>query len=205
MSQNIKIGVINSGIANRASVVNMFKKIGYQALIINSKIEYTTEITHLIIPGVGSFDRGVKNLKQNIFDEIIYKHIELEKPILGICLGMQLLGISSKEGKREGLKIINGECSKFELPKNFTVPHMGWNYVFPKENSILFRNITNPKFYFVHSYYFPKNTEGQSSLCNYSIDFCSSFEKDNIYGVQFHPEKSHHFGYLLLKNFIELS
>jgi imidazole glycerol-phosphate synthase subunit HisH len=205
MSQNIKVGVINSGIANIASVVNMLKKIGYQALIINSKIEYTTEITHLIIPGVGSFDRGVKNLKQNIFDEIIYKHIELEKPILGICLGMQLLGISSKEGKREGLKIINGECSKFELPKNFTVPHMGWNYVFPKEDSILFRNITNPKFYFVHSYYFPKNTEGQSSFCNYNIDFCSSFEKDNIYGVQFHPEKSHHFGYLLLKNFIELS
>ena len=132
MSQNIKIGIINSGIANIASVANMLKKIGYQALIVNSKIEYTKEITHLIIPGVGSFDRGVKNLKQNIFDEIIYKHIELEKPILGICLGMQLLGISSKEGKREGLKIINGECSKFELPKNFTVPHMGWNYVFPK-------------------------------------------------------------------------
>lgn len=205
MSQNIKIGVINSGIANIASVVNMLKKIGYQALIINSKVEYTKEITHLIIPGVGSFDRGIKNLKQNNFDAIIYKHIELDKPILGICLGMQLLGISSKEGKREGLKIVNGECSKFELPKNFTIPHMGWNYVSPKKDSILFRNITNPKFYFVHSYYFPKNTEGQSSLCNYGIDFCSSFEKDNIFGVQFHPEKSHHFGYLLLKNFIEFS
>ena len=205
MSQNIKVGVINSGIANIASVVNMLKKIGYQALIINSKVEYTKEFTHLIIPGVGSFDRGIKNLKQNNFDAIIYKHIELDKPILGICLGMQLLGISSKEGKREGLKIVNGECSKFELPNTFTVPHMGWNYVSPKEDSILFRNITNPKFYFVHSYYFPKNIEGQSSLCNYSIDFCSSFEKDNIYGVQFHPEKSHHFGYLLLKNFIELS
>ena len=205
MNQNIKIGIINSGIANISSVANMLKKIGYQALIINSKVEYTTEFTHLIIPGVGSFDRGVKNLKDSTFDEIIYRHIECEKPILGICLGMQLLGISSEEGDSEGLKIINGECSKFELPNTFTVPHMGWNYVHSKKDSVLFRKIINPKFYFVHSYYFSNNTEGQSSYCNYSIDFCSSFEKDNIYGVQFHPEKSHHFGYLLLKNFIELS
>lgn len=205
MSQNFKIGIINSGIANIASVANMIKKIGYHASIINIDIEYNSHFTHLIIPGVGSFDRGIKNLKDSAFDSIIYKHIESEKPILGICLGMQLLGISSKEGESEGLKMINGECKKFDLPNTFTVPHMGWDYVHANHDSVLFKNIINPKFYFVHSYYFPNNTDGQSSYCNYGINFCSSFEKDNIFGVQFHPEKSHHFGYLLLKNFIEMS
>ena len=203
MKRNIKIGIINSGIANISSVANMIKKIGYQCSIINNKNEFNTHFSHLIIPGIGSFDTGIKNLKDSSFDEIIYKHIELEKPILGICLGMQLLGMSSEEGKSEGLKIIDEACSKFKLPNTFAVPHMGWNYVYPKKDSILFNSITNPKFYFVHSYYFPINNNAQSSYCNYSIDFCSSFEKDNIFGVQFHPEKSHHFGFQLLNNFIE--
>ena len=204
MKRNIKIGIINSGIANISSVANMIKKIGYQCSIINNKNEFSTHFSHLIIPGIGSFDTGIKNLKDSAFDEIIYKHVELEKPILGICLGMQLLGISSEEGKSEGLKIIDEACSKFKLPDTFSVPHMGWNYVHPKKDSILFNGISSPKFYFVHSYYFPINNNVQSSYCNYSIDFCSSFEKDNIFGVQFHPEKSHHFGFQLLNNFIDL-
>tara|TARA_Y100000816_G_C25934199_1_gene487214 strand:+ start:50 stop:664 length:615 start_codon:yes stop_codon:yes gene_type:complete len=204
MKRNIKIGIINSGIANISSVANMIKKIGYQCSIINNKNEFSTHFSHLIIPGIGSFDTGIKNLKDSAFDEIIYKHVELEKPILGICLGMQLLGISSEEGKSEGLKIIDEACSKFKLPDTFSVPHMGWNYVYPKKDSILFNGISSPKFYFVHSYYFPINNNVQSSYCNYSIDFCSSFEKDNIFGVQFHPEKSHHFGFQLLNNFIDL-
>ena len=204
MKRNIKIGIINSGIANISSVANMIKKIGYQCSIINNKNEFSTHFSHLIIPGIGSFDKGIKNLKDSAFDEIIYKHVELEKPILGICLGMQLLGISSEEGKSEGLKIIDEACSKFKLPDTFSVPHMGWNYVYPKKDSILFNGISSPKFYFVHSYYFPINNNVQSSYCNYSIDFCSSFEKDNIFGVQFHPEKSHHFGFQLLNNFIDL-
>ncbi len=204
MKRNIKIGIINSGIANISSVANMIKKIGYQCSIINNKNEFSTHFSHLIIPGIGSFDTGIKNLKDSAFDEIIYKHVELEKPILGICLGMQLLGISSEEGKSEGLKIIDESCSKFKLPDTFSVPHMGWNYVYPKKDSILFNGISSPKFYFVHSYYFPINNNVQSSYCNYSIDFCSSFEKDNIFGVQFHPEKSHHFGFQLLNNFIDL-
>lgn len=203
MKRNIKIGIINSGIANISSVANMIKKIGYQCSIINKKNEFNNLFSHLIIPGIGSFDTGIKNLKDNSFDEIIYKHIELENPILGICLGMQLLGLSSDEGETEGLKIINESCIKFQLQENFSVPHMGWNYVFPKKDSVLFKNIAKPKFYFVHSYYFPTNCSVQSSYCNYSIDFCSSFEKDNIFGVQFHPEKSHNFGFQLLKNFIE--
>ena len=204
MKRNIKIGIINSGIANISSVANMIKKIGYQCSIINNKNEFSTHFSHLIIPGIGSFDTGIKNLKDSAFDEIIYKHVELEKPILGICLGMQLLGISSEEGKSEGLKIIDEACSKFKLPDTFSVPHMGWNYVYPKKDSILFNGISSPKFYFVHSYYFPINNNVQSSYCNYSIDFCSSFEKDNIFGVQFHAEKSHHFGFQLLNNFIDL-
>ena len=204
MKRNIKIGIINSGIANISSVANMIKKIGYQCSIINNKNEFSAHFSHLIIPGIGSFDTGIKNLKDSAFDEIIYKHVELEKPILGICLGMQLLGISSEEGKSEGLKIIDEACSKFKLPDTFSVPHMGWNYVHPKKDSILFNGISSPKFYFVHSYYFPINNNVQSSYCNYSIDFCSSFEKDNIFGVQFHPEKSHHFGFQLLNNFIDL-
>ena len=203
MKRNIKIGIINSGIANISSVANMIKKIGYQCSIINNKNEFSAHFSHIIIPGIGSFDTGIKNLKDSAFDEIIYKHVELEKPILGICLGMQLLGISSEEGKSEGLKIIDEACSKFKLPDTFSVPHMGWNYVYPKKDSILFNGISNPKFYFVHSYYFPINNNVQSSYCNYSIDFCSSFEKDNIFGVQFHPEKSFDQGKNLIKNFLE--
>ena len=116
INEGINIGIINSGIANIASVVNMLKKIGFSSEIINNANEYEENISHIIIPGIGSYDQGIKNIKNKSFDSIIYKHIESEKPILGICLGMQLLGIGSEEGLLDGFKIINQKCIKDSKP-----------------------------------------------------------------------------------------
>ena len=201
----MKIGLINSGISNIKSVHNMIKKIGHQSLFLENEKDYNANISHLIIPGIGSFDSGIKNLKDKGFDQIIFEHINLERPFLGICLGMQLLTAGSEEGELEGLKLIKDKCKKFDSKKGYSVPHMGWNYIkISKDNNKLFMGLENPKFYFVHSYYLPKTGKYDSSLCNYSTNFCSSFEINNTFGVQFHPEKSHKFGFQLLKNFIEI-
>ena len=141
MAKSINIGIINSGIANIASVVNMLKKIGFSSEIINNANEYEENISHIIIPGIGSYDQGIKNIKNKSFDSIIYKHIESEKPILGICLGMQLLGIGSEEGLLDGFKIINQKCIKFNLNEDYAIPHMGWNYVYPKKERVIIEGI----------------------------------------------------------------
>lgn len=202
----MKIGIINSGIANISSVSNMLKKIGHSSILIDNVNDYRENISHLIIPGIGSFDRGITNLRDKGFDSIIYKHIELGQPLLGICLGMQLLTLGSEEGELEGLKIINRKCIKFDTMQGYNIPHMGWNYIdIEPNNNILFKGINNPKFYFVHSYYLPVSPDYSSSNCKYSSIFCSSFQKNNTFGVQFHPEKSHKFGFSLLKNFTEVN
>jgi len=201
------ITIIDYGMGNLGSIQNMVKKAGYVAEI-SSESEAIAQAEKIILPGVGSFDRAMSNLKALGLTALIQQKAATGTPLLGICLGMQLLADSSEEGVMEGLGLIPGKVVKFDLPANFKVPHMGWNHVDYDKHSVLFRHfdtLEEARFYFVHSYYFAANQEadviGQTS---YGGSFASSVNKKNVYGVQFHPEKSHKFGLQLLKNFIEL-
>ncbi|MCX8059000.1 MAG: imidazole glycerol phosphate synthase subunit HisH [Spirochaetes bacterium] len=204
------ITIINYNLGNPGSILNMVKKAGYSA-IISSNIDDINKATKLILPGVGAFDNGINNLKElNLFDILNEKVLIKKIPILGICLGMQLMTKSSEEGKEKGFGWINAETKKFNFTaienKNLKIPHMGWNIVNLRKNSKLFYGMENQenRFYFVHSY--AVNCFDLTDILTttfYGYDFVSSFEKENIIGVQFHPEKSHKFGMQLLKNFIE--
>ena len=163
-----------------------------------------------MLPGVGSFDNAMQNLKELDLTALIQEKVLSEKtPIMGICLGMQLLTKGSQEGELEGFGFIDAYAKKFDFQdtkENLPIPHMGWNRVDVQKESKLYKdnNHKNRRFYFVHSYAVTcKNTEDILSTTKYGYDFVSGFEKDNIIGCQFHPEKSHRYGMALLKNFVE--
>ena len=202
------IVILAYNMGNVGSVLNMIKKIGYDAKITNNK-EEILNAEKIIIPGVGSYNNGIENLKDLNLIDILNKKIMIDKiPVLGICLGMQLMAEGSEEGALSGLGWIKGKFVRFNnnLSNTLKVPHMGWNFInIKKQSKILYNLPENPRFYFVHSYYaLPENNEDILTTTNYGHEFVSSFEKDNIIGVQFHPEKSHKFGMSILKNFIEL-
>jgi len=202
-----RIVIVDYNMGNLGSIGNMIKKIGY-SYIISSNSNEILNAEIIIIPGVGSFDRGIINIKElKLYDVIIKKVIEYETPILGICLGMQILTEGSEEGNEKGFGFIKGYAKKFKFNDNkLKVPHMGWNRVKLLKNSKLFAGMENQenRFYFVHSYAVQcYDTRDILTLTPYGYDFVSSFEKGNIIGVQFHPEKSHKFGMQLLRNFIE--
>ena len=200
------IGIIDYKMGNIGSIQNMLKRISVKS-VISSKIEILNNCDKLILPGVGSFDQGMKNLKNHNFVRFLNDYvIKDKKPILGICLGMQLFADNSEEGDLSGLGWIKGNVKKFNLRKDgLKVPHMGWNNIECK-NSKLFLNLPNEKrFYFVHSFFFEcKNKENIISTTDYGINFASSINKQNIWGTQFHPEKSHICGMNLLKNYAKL-
>lgn len=201
------ITIINYNMGNLASISNMIKKIGRQS-IITSDIEDIKKASKIILPGVGAFDNAIKNLRNlNLVNAIKEKALLEKVPILGICLGMQILTKGSEEGELEGLGFINGFTKKFKFDNNYLkVPHMGWNTVKLLKQSRLFSGMENQenRFYFVHSYAVEcYQTEDILTTTFYGYEFVSCFEKDNIIGVQFHPEKSHRFGMQLLKNFVE--
>ena len=201
------IVIIDYGMGNLGSIVNMFKKIGATATL-SSNIQEINEAQQLILPGVGAFDKAMKNLDNlGLIPTLNKKVIEDKTPILGICLGMQLLSEKSEEGSLEGLGWIESETVRFEFSNNesLKVPHMGWNTVTIKKDSCLFKEMyEEPRYYFVHSYYVKcRNSDNILTTTEYGLEFCSSVIKDNIMGVQFHPEKSHKFGMKLLKNFSE--
>jgi imidazole glycerol-phosphate synthase subunit HisH len=202
------IVIVDYKVGNLGSIYNMLKKIGVPSEI-SSDEEKISMASKLILPGVGSFDTGMKKLNETGLTGLLNKKVLEEKvPVLGICLGMQLLTDKSEEGSIPGLGWVNGLAKKFMFDKDsmIKVPHMGWNYVIPQKDSRLFYEMYDePRFYFVHSYYIELDDPDEIlSKTSYGIDFCSSLEKDNIFGVQFHPEKSHKFGMKLLKNFSEL-
>ena len=198
------IAIIDYDMGNVGSIKNMLEHLGFNAIITKDH-NLLEQSTHLILPGVGSFDQGINNLRSN---QLVSFLKEIKKPLLGICLGMQLLGIDSEEGFEEGLNLIPFHNVKFKFEnKELKVPHMGWNTIrIMDENNPLLKGMNSKdRFYFVHSYYAKPAEEKISILSTrYGFEFTSGVNQDNIFGVQFHPEKSHQFGMKLLKNFGEL-
>lgn len=195
------ICIIDYGMGNLRSVQKALQLIGFDAKI-SSNPNDLIDASHIILPGVGAFNQAMESLnKTGIKDEML-KQIEKGKPFLGICLGMQMLFDKSYEdGEFEGLHLIGGDVEKFSNI-SLKVPHVGWNQVEVKKDVPLFKDIDDLNFYFVHSYHAANvNNKDIMTQTNYGYNFVSSVNKDNIYGVQFHPEKSGDTGLKLLKNF----
>jgi glutamine amidotransferase len=204
------VGIIDYGIGNLGSIKNMLKKIGTEAEIITdpNRIE---SIDKVILPGVGSFDRGMEKIINIGFYEPLNRTVLVHrKPLLGICLGMQLFTERSEEGDRPGFGWIKGTTLRFGkqcTDDGLKIPHMGWNHVVTKNNHALFSGIevdNQSRFYFCHSYYVHCSQEDSIiATTDYGLRFASSIGTYNILGVQFHPEKSHKYGMQLLKNYME--
>ncbi len=191
---------------NLGSVLNMFKRIGVPAQIIDQPVQLVGA-TKILLPGVGAFDQAMKRINESGFREVLDQKALVERvPVLGICLGMQLLTRGSEEGVLTGLGWIAADTTRFPKQEGLKVPHMGWNIVSPSTASPLTANLPEEsKFYFVHSYSVHVDDESNSILkCVYGKSFDAAVQRDNIYGAQFHPEKSHRYGMQLLKNFAEL-
>lgn len=200
------IAILDYGMGNLKSIYNMFKKVGAES-VISSDIETIKKADKYLLPGVGSYDYGINNLKSTPFFKTLEKEVlENKKPILGICLGMQLLTNSSEEGKEKGLGWVNAQTIKFDLDdKNLSIPHMGWNKANPANADNIFKDLEENRFYFVHSYHVVCNdNKNILATANYGTSFTCSIQQENIFGVQFHPEKSHKYGMQLLKNFGEM-
>ncbi len=202
------ITIVNYGMGNLGSIVNMLKKVGVQSTIASTEDEIA-RAERIILPGVGHFDKAIEQIRLLGLLNVLNKKAMGERvPILGICLGMQLLTRGSEEGKLPGLGWVPATTRqfKFDRDKGLKVPHMGWNTVFNVNGTPLTRGFDGEfRFYFVHSYYVRVDNEEDSMLKSfYGLEFDSGVHKDNIYGVQFHPEKSHKFGMKLLQNFVEM-
>jgi len=200
------ITIVNYGMGNLGSVQNMFKRIGVRSEIVDepSKLAQASKI---LLPGVGAFDQAMKRINESGFREVLDQKALLEKvPMLGICLGMQLLTRGSEEGKLPGLGWVAADTIRFPKQKELKVPHMGWNMVATAAPSALTINLLeDSRFYFVHSYRVHVDNEANSILkCTYGVTFDAAIQQDNIFGAQFHPEKSHKFGMQLLRNFSEV-
>jgi glutamine amidotransferase len=199
--------IINYNLGNPKSIKNMLTHLGYECRI-SADHEDITTADRLILPGVGHFKHGMEQLEQLGLIDILKKEvIDNNKPILGICLGMQLLTKHSEEGNVAGLGFIDAQTRKFELQDtSLKVPHMGWNTVeFKKDSQIITGVSMSPRYYFVHSYFVDCANQDEI-LCTtqYGQDFVSGFQHMNIFGLQFHPEKSHKFGMELLANFCKI-
>jgi glutamine amidotransferase len=203
------ITVVDYGLGNVRAFINAFKLMNVEATAAKNGDELRGA-TKVVLPGVGAFDHAMELLgtsgMRGTLDDLVLKQ---RVPVLGVCVGMQILGTASDEGKRPGLGWIDGRVRRLDALDargDLRMPHMGWNDVTPTENSPLFAAFDeSPRFYFLHSYYFecarPNDIAARST---YGAEFSCAVRADNIYGVQFHPEKSHHFGTRLLKNFAEL-
>jgi len=199
------IAILEYGTGNVSSIKNMLKRIGVESVITNDP-EVVELATKLILPGVGHFDYCMQQIRKAIFFDIMQERVlEKQIPILGVCAGSQMLMERSEEGKTTGLGWIKGEVVKFKkekMPSGYKVPHMGWTDIQPLHNNTLYAGIEEPRYYFTHSYHIiPTNKDTITATANYGYEITASIQQDNIVGVQFHPEKSHHFGMKLYENF----
>lgn len=202
------ISIIDYGAGNVGSIQNMLKRIGHKS-VITSNIQDIENATKIILPGVGSFDYGMQQLtERKIIDVLNRKVLDQKTPILGICLGVQFFTRKSEEGKLAGLGWFDAETVKFHFDKKelLKIPNMGWHNVYKKRDSKILNSLPDEsRFYFVHSYHLKCCNENDEILAaNYGYEYTCAIEKENIVGVQFHPEKSHKFGMQLLQNFVEL-
>lgn len=203
------IHIVDYGLGNVQAFLTMFKRIGFEASRAKTA-EDLVGANKLILPGVGAFDHAIKLLDQSGMRPVLETLVLKEKvPVLGICVGMQILATSSQEGRLPGLGWVPGKVRSFrsdERSANLPLPHMGWNDVQPKSGSPIFVGLeSDARFYFLHSYFFECNEPSHlAATASYGLNFSCAVSAGNVYGVQFHPEKSHHFGAQLLKNFAEL-
>ena len=203
------IVVVDYDVGNIGSILNMLRKIDTDA-VCSSEEQTIDNAEKLILPGVGSFDQAIVKLNASGLVPVLDRKIKEDRtPILGICLGMQLFAQRSEEGKTRGLGWLDATVKRFDFnkgPLNLKIPHMGWNRVKTLKENPLFRGMDeNHRFYFVHSYHIicHDETDGIGSTL-YGYPFVSMIQKNNIFGVQFHPEKSHKYGMQILKNFSEI-
>jgi len=202
------IRIVDYGLGNILAFQNVYKRLNIEAAIAR-RPEDLRGATRLILPGVGAFDHAMElldasGLRQAVDELVLGKRV----PVLGICVGMQILAQSSEEGSKRGLGWIDGRVRGFKSlgRDDLLLPHMGWNDVRPRTATRLFDGLqADARFYFLHSFFFEcSRQEDVAAVSSYGIDFSCAVNAGNIFGVQFHPEKSHHFGTQLLKNFAEL-
>ena len=201
------ITLVDYGLGNIHAFANIYKRLGVSCSIARDA-EELSRASSLILPGVGAFDWAMKRLEasglRRTLDDLV---LNQKRPVLGICVGMQMMANYSEEGSLPGLGWIPGEVKRFDenlLSPKTVLPHMGWNDVSPKDHS-LFANISDPRFYFLHSYHFlPISLGHVLAEAEYGVSFAAAVCKNHIMGVQFHPEKSHHWGVQMLQNFAEL-
>ena len=201
------IVIVDYGLGNHGSIKNMFKYLDIRDVKISSDPSEINNADKVILPGVGSFDNGMKNItKLGLIDVLNKKALVDKVPFLGICLGMQLMTKCSEEGELKGLGWFDAVTKKFNISEDLKVPHMGWNYVKSVNDTNYFlKNDKKYRFYFVHSYYVKSNDPSDVLFeTNYGTPFHSAIQKNNIIGMQFHPEKSLHFGMDILEIFSKL-
>lgn len=203
------IGIINYGVGNVKAFMNVYNKLNIHACLVSSESDLKS-VDKIILPGVGHFDYAMKRYKESGLSEYV-DHLVMDRslPVLGICVGMQMMAKSSEEGIMEGLGWVDAEVKQFkesDIPNKPHIPHMGWNTLNLKGTHGLLKNFSNsPEFYFLHSYYFVcARNENVIATCDYGINFAAIVNTKNVYGIQCHPEKSHFNGINVLKNFAEL-
>lgn len=204
------IMILDYAIGNPSSIKNMLKKAGFTDVLISGDEKDLQNADKIILPGVGHFDAGMRKLKSSGLCETLNRRVLEDKvPALGICLGAQMLTRGSEEGSEEGLGWIDAFCQRFDtakMEKPLTVPNMGWLDTETKKYSAFISDLPDePRFYFTHSYHIVNNEPADTLMtADYGYRFTAAVLKDNIYGTQFHPEKSHKFGLKLLANFARL-
>jgi glutamine amidotransferase len=202
------IRIVDYGLGNVQAFLNMYKRIGIEASAARDADDLS-DADKLVLPGVGAFDHAIKLLDASGMRSKLEDLVQGQRvPVLGVCVGMQMLADASDEGEMPGLGWIQGQVRHFKNlnSHDLQIPHMGWNDVQPRGGSHLFRKLeSDARFYFLHSFYFVCTREqDEAARASYGAEFCCAVQRENIYGVQFHPEKSHHFGAQLLRNFAEL-
>jgi glutamine amidotransferase len=200
------IAIIDYGMGNLRSVQKGFEKVGHEAIVTSDQTE-VQRASKVVLPGVGAFEDAIAELRRRDLVKPVLDAIESGRPFLGICLGLQLLfEVSYENGQHEGLGVLKGEVVRFQLPPEFSVPHMGWNQLAVRRRPPILEGIADGTyFYFVHSYYVvPSDPNVIATETDYSGPFCSMIWRDNVYATQFHPEKSQTDGLRVLRSFGDL-